>query len=824
MQLLDQKSIQNIIPVWGEYLSWHNVGKLLLDLKMPEQAARIFEIALKICPNDLVLLLFLADCYKYSHQDRLAINTLKILVSLDFDNLEYHRLLAQQLENIGEWETSLTEREYVAASNRDSNNSIPLEDLYVYAKCALYANHFQLTIKICNELLTKNQDDSQAMIFSGEAYIRIGETSKGMEFLVQATQISPHIEDGWIALAEAQKNIYPMKTVIETLSTASKVIPNSSRIHSTLGEIYLLDHSPTMALPELFTAATLSPEDPQIQFNYGRALKLLGNIDESKAVLARAYQLNPNFPGLAQYYASLLMEQGALEEARIPLELLINSHTSKDLITCMDYARVVLAINKQDPTKNPPMKVLAALNDVLQNEPTNAEAKVLIAETLAATGDHEMAFQAYREALDTPLIADKVWLERISFGFGCVASALGKYDIAIAALQEAGQADPTNPDIYKALSTAFYSANLLEDSIRSARNVLVIDGDNPDNLAWFSKHALQLISNKKADLINSQGTLPKTIQADALNALTKAIQLAPTRTDLILQLGNLQSKIGAVAEAQDTFASIAQLDFASIDDLKNAAEYLSGIGNHNSAIACLENAVIKDQRKANPHDPFLYIKLAHEHVNNNDPTTAINTLDQAIGILPGETAIISQKIYLLLDLAQPIEALNCIEKTIHEKPNEDPDMDLIFLAARIYRSIGDFLNASKMTLKGIAIACNNNADTDLAILPKQYQTQASEIFRALIQPDRAYRIFKGIHDVSVNDFLCEQDYLDFLCLHTELALETGDQIRPEVQDFQLEISNPSFSRLMAIKARVMNKAGNFKQAEQVLQIGINNYL
>jgi tetratricopeptide (TPR) repeat protein len=824
MDILDQDQQIHLIPVWGDYLSLTNLGRLLIDLHMTDQASRILKLASQKCPNDSSVLKLLADSYKYSHKDHEAADILKALVSLHPNNLDYRRLFAQYLEDLNDWETSLNERANIVNSKQNKSSSVPQEDLYAYAKCALNANNIPLTLSICSDLLSKDQEDCQALIYSGEAYLRIGETEKGMEFLIQATQNSPHVPEGWLALAEAQKSIFPTKTVIETLLNGSKAVPNSYKIHFALGELYLLDNTPTLALPELHSAVTLSPENPQILVNYGRALKLVGNIEECRVVLTKAYQLEPNFPGLAKQYAKLLVDQGALEEAIPPLELLVNSKFSEDITVYMDYARVVLTLNELGSTQFPPMKALIALNEVLQIDPTNVEAKALIAESLAASGDNEMAFQAYREALDTPLIEDKNWLERLSFGFGCVANMIGKYDIAIAALQEAGQINPSNPAIFKSLSNAFLSANLLEDSIRSARNVLVIDGDNPDNLAWFANQATNLIWNSKGDFSTPSSSFSKTISTEALNALIKAIHLAPTRTDLLIQLGNYQSSLGASAEAQETFASIAYLDFAAIDDLKSAAEYLSGIGNHSEAIACLENGILQDQKSVNKHDTSLYVKLAQEYVNNDDHTSAINTLDKAIEILPGDSSLITQKIKILLDLSQPIEALNCIETSIQENTAEKPDIDLIFLASKINRSIGDLYTAVKYTQKGIAISREVSGNEDLSTLPPHYQTQISEIFRALIQPVLAYEIIKGINILSPQDFTNEQDYLDYICLNTELALDAGDLIKPEIQDLQLDISNPIFSRLMAIKARLMNKAGNYKQAEQILQIAINSYL
>jgi tetratricopeptide (TPR) repeat protein len=821
LELLNQESVIDEVPIWGEYFSQINLGKLLLDLHKPSEASRVFEAALQICPNDANLLKMLAESYQSSHSDQEASETLRVLVSLNPEHLDYRRAFAQSLEDLGDWEAGLNERSNVIETNHENPESLLNQDRYAYAHCALHANHPELTLNICNHILSKNQEDSQALIYSGEAYLLMNETDKGMEFLTNATHVAPHLSETWLSLADAQKKIYPLKTVIETLENASQAVPGSSQIHFALGDLYLQDNAPTMALPNLQSAVEISPDNPQILVSYGLALKVLGHIEESQEVLSKAFGLEPKFPGLAQAYAKILVDLGKLEEAISPLEMLINSKSLKDPTPYLDYARCILTLTKLGSTTHPPLKALIALNEVLQIDPDLAEVKALTAEALTANGENELAFQAFREALDTSLTEDKEWFERLSFGFGCVASSIGKHDIAIAALQEAGQVNPNNPAIFMALSDAYLSANLPEDAMRSARNVLVIDGDNPDKLAWFAKQVAKLIHDEKPDTSNSVTAQSKQVPAEALTALAKAIQLAPTRTDLLVQLGNFQSSIGAHAEAQVTFASIASLDFATIDDLKSSSVYLSKIGDHSSSIACLENAISQDQKTTGKHDPSLYASLAQEYVTNHDHTSAINTLDKAIYIIPGDNSLISQKIDILLGLGQSIDALNCIESALQKITGGNPNTDLLFLASRINRSMGDFSAAIKYAQLGAATSYKVGSKNNISKINLQYRTQIAEIYRALLQPDQAYQIISCETDLDASKFSDAQSYLDFIYLYTELALETGEKIIPGIQDVQLDASSSSYGRWMAINARLMNKAGNYKQAEQLFQLAFN---
>jgi tetratricopeptide (TPR) repeat protein len=821
IEILDHESAISEVPIWGENLSQVNFGKLLLDLHKPVEASRMFDLALQTCPNDASLLKLLADSYKSSHLFQQATEIFHVLVSLNPDHLNYRRDFAQSLADIGDWDGCLKERSIIIESNYGDTELLTTEDIYAYAHCALNANHPELTIKVCTNLLSKNQEDSQALIYAGEALLQMNETDKGLEFLLRATQVTPHLAEAWLALANAQHKIYPLETVIETLKNASQAVPNSAQIHFTLGNLYLHENTPTLALPELQSALELSSDDPQILASYGQALTLLGHNEEAQCILSKAYDLEPNLPGLAQLYSKILVDMGKLEEAIPPLELLIDAKPSNDPAPYLDYARCVLTLNKLGSTTHPPMKALIALNEVLQIDPELAEAKALTAEALAANGENELAFQAFREALDTSLTEDRDWFERLSFGFGCVASSIGKHDIAIAALQEAGQANPNNPAIFMALSDAYYSAKLPEDAIRSARDVLVIDEDNPDMLAWFAKQVAKFIQDEKPDVSNSATALSKGLPSEALAALNKAIQLAPTRTDLLLQLGNFQSSLGAHDEAKVIFTSIASLDFATIDDLKIASSYLSVSGDHSSAIECLEKAIGQDQKCFDKHDPSLYISLAQEYVRNHDHTSAINTLDKAIELIPIDSSLFTLKIDILLGLGQSFDALHCIESALQNSSGVIPNIDLLFLASLINRSMGDFSSAIKYAKMGVESTHKVNISNKLSNLSIPYRTQIAELYRALLQQDQAYHFVQDEINPDVNPSTGEFEELDYLCLQAELALETGEQIKPAIQDVKLESSDPSFSRLMAIKARLLNKAGNYKQAGQLFQIALN---
>ncbi len=820
VELFDRRSKAFEVPVWGDGLSHVNFAKLLLELQRPSEAVQVLERALQTCPNEPALLQIYAGACSQAHLYQKAVASLAILVDLNPGDMDNRRAYARSLESQGDFAASLEQWATIISSSQQDGHACQLADEYAYAHSAIETGRPELAANVCEALLEDNPEDSQALIYFGKASLLMGDGEKGLQSLVQATQIAPQSAQAWIELAQAQRKLFPIASSIETLIRASQALPDASEIHYLLGDFYLQDNAPTLALPQLQSAVELSPENVQALARCGDAFTWMGQAERGREVFARAYRLDPDFPGLAQSYTDILLGMGLLEEALAPLETLLKTNNLQDPSLYMSYARCNLTLIKLGSAAASPLNALVALNQVLQVEPQNAEAKALTAEALAANGENELAFQAYREALDTLLIDDKAWFVRLSFGFGCVAGSLGKQDIAIAALQEASQVDPANPAILMALSDAYLSANLAEDAVRTARNVLVIDGESPDKLAWFASQVARLGGGKNLGNSGPMSESIKDVLAEALSALYKAIQLAPTETRLVVQLGYFQASIGEAAEARQTFASIAGLQFATVDDLVSAAKYLGDIGDHRSAIDCLDRGITIAENQAETYTPELYASLAGEYVKDNDQVAALRTLDTAIELFPGDSSLISLKAGLLLGADRPQDALSFIDSSLQVNLEPSVAMELLFLASRINLSMGNLPASMDYASRGASLSNVKKSGSNSPHLLIQHRMHLAELYRLLLQPRKAFDLLQNAHINSRADFATEQDFLDFVFLHAELALETGERIRPDIQDVKLEGDHICFSRWMAINARLMNRAGNYVQAEQIFQLAI----
>jgi tetratricopeptide (TPR) repeat protein len=821
---------------------------LLLELGLPVEATHTIQALTDQYPNDPDLLSFLGQAQYAAGQASVAAESLQIAVALAPQDLDLRRRYAQMLEAAGEWQTALGEwtRVLGGAASQPSNLVSNPHDLCAFAKCALKAGEPQSAADACQKVLAMEYDEDSpdnfalAHLMLGQALEQQGDNLAAQEQFKKATQLLPHRPEAWLALAEMQANAGQTQLAVETLRAGGQAAPDAPEIYLALGNAYLLDWenhghpSPTQALDMFQKAADLITNDggykrhpehaSQVSLRLGETLYELGHLEESRKVLEVAYQANPSFPGLAQIYARSLLELKD-QRAAIPVLAHVIQVEDDNLFAHLDYATAILSVREN------PQEAIASLRRVQELSPGHIQAQALLAEALAENDELTDALHAYQTVLETDLVEDPAWCSRISLGLGRTALALQQPDIAIAALQEASLADPQNPQIPRTLAEAYYTAGLLEDALQTARIGLGLALEDLDILIWFAEKAIQWVggTNKAktgypTDAVPSE--LIAQVRTEALNTLTRAIQLAPQRTDLLIRLGRVQLLIEDTSAALESFQKVLSAPVASIDDLQQAAEHLLELGNPQSAIECLEKAIAQSgYTKGQIFGVEKYTCLAHTLIKAyqeaGNAKAALSTLDQAISYYPIDVSLSSTKANILLEIGRPQEALASLEDALQAQPDGQNAPYLHKQAAGILRSTGDLPGALAHVERIIQAP-------DLSpVNPHQLWARilAAEIARALLQPEKAYAYLNmsPIHDQEFAHFSLrdQKDYREYFLLDCEIALDREDEKAADksyclVKD-HVHLDDLPYhekARVLAIESRLNAVQGNHHAALQ----------
>lgn len=810
---------------------------LLLELDLPIQAAQACQLALESYPSNSGLISALGISQFRLGRLEEAAQTTQLAAAIEPDNQAIRRQLAACLESLGEWSDALPER--MAVLNLSEDNQ---EDLHAMAKCALLSGEADQAAEACRKAIDNEVEDGHAHAMLAEALLIMGDPETAEKHFSYATQYVPAIASAWLALARLKKEFGRPAEALETLRAGVMAAGESPEIYLELGEAYLGDWegrghpSPTQALAMFQNAANLSnhTETPtafsaQVGLRLGQTLFQLGHTKDARRVLKEAYMDRPEHPGLAEALAETLISAGDLEAVVPVLRHMIEMHP-EDTGARLVMARTLISL------KVHPEEAVRCLEFVLSEESNEQESKsnpelhALLAEGLALCKDYPAALQAYQLAMESELVSDPAWSGRLTLGLGRVALALNQPDIAIAALEEAGQADPHNPQIQCVLCNAYRAAGLEDDALRTARQAIRLAPADVEILAWFAE---TIITSREAEDIGAD--TESLLCSEALNAFTRAVQIAPHQPTLLIRYGKVQCAAGEKEEAVKTFRSIADEEFVSADELHQAGLLLLELGDAEGAAASLEKALhlrggeafTDGEGGSEPVTNSIPYALILAYHRSGNPQAALAILEQTQANAKKEFGLRQLKADILVDLGRSTEALACIQEAIElnkdskDTKNTTTDISLHFQAAHIARGTGDLAGALSHVVSII-----NSGDTTSIVAAR---TLAAELSRSMLQPDRAVEFLAALpeelgHDMQVANCLLLELALDGSrteISETEAALFTGDD---ESVENSLSCSSQEFAhkhsiavRQNALKVRLLARRGERAKAMQLLQ-------
>jgi tetratricopeptide (TPR) repeat protein len=850
-------------------------ARLLLELDLPLLAVQAAQSSLSQQPNQPELLLLTSQAWLMSGSVLEAVQAAHLAVALEPAHIKYRRQLAECLEVVEDWGPALEIRRSVQTL-LDEGQIEPEKraaHLYALANCAAQAGCPEEAVQICKKLLQMNPNDGLAYAVLGEASSVQNDDEMALDHLHQAVQLAPEQAAPWLALARLHGKMGQPAKALETLQSATRAAPENAPLHLALGEAFLNQNALTQALSVLRRAADLAHASPSsasrfknwVAYRLGQTLHQLGHLAEARQVLEQANHSNPSNPEIAQGYAQVLLALGDQRTALSPLEIVLQSNPSTPE-PYLNYARSLLALvgkSDQAVAGDEPLcaeQAIPPLRKALELAPGFAEARALLAEALAASGDLLSAMEAYRQALDSHLSQEPVWQTRLSLGLGQVALKIGQIETAIASLQEANQADPLNPEIQRALSEAFDAAGLTEDALQAARAAILLAPEDIDLLVWFAEQALELRARS--------GTAAYQAQQEAISALNRAASIAPYRSDLLIRMGQIQIQAGDPKAARATFKTLAAQasDQAPADrnvsDLYQAAKNLLRLDDAPGAAACLDLALqsglLRHDRRhterpvppasaGSPDLLALLTDLASARHQAGDHQSALNALDQAIAIAPDQASLYLDKADLHLEInashpnrdtpspaqdsspsseqdeemsieeADHIQsALHCLETALELDPD---DPSLFQRAALIQRMAGDLPVALAHARRAIEISekgsLKPSAGSTLNPVDLAARVLAAELARAQFDYRQARQYVEQQFPIPLVEEPLSR--IDYFCLRAELSLESGDNLFAADDFTAAQELAPEHPRVLALQARLAAQRGDSEMAARLLQ-------
>ena len=792
---------------------------------MPAEAVRAAQAALIHYPLNLELLTLLAQAQFDLGQAELALSAAFVIQanssSEGDDALE--SLIVTSLESVGAWEMALDIR---LARLQKTENPM-LEDLHAVMRCAEKAGQYDILVETSRRAVELDPEDVLALHGLAAGALAVGNSQEAIGHLVLATQLAPDQAMLWLSLVGAYRQAGDETRAMETLRSASQALPERAEIHAALGEAYLSQGAPTQALSCFRLAAKLSPSQ-HYALRLGQTLYQLGHLAEACNVLGEAYQAarssqdegaadhdmvtpstRPELE-LAHSYARALLASKQAEQA-IPLMVEVARARPDDPEAGIDLSRALLLATDQPINARravPFLHRILALNPDgaesgyhgnLDDKPAlRAEARALLAEAYAITGEWDKAMEAYRRALDDPLNRPIERQTRLSTGLGLVALKLEQPEMAVAALEEAARAEPLNPQVQKTLSEAYLANGLAPDAYQAAS---ILRDLQPDDLAtqmWFIEQGLKLVDRPG---INTQQLWQEIIQS--LKAATK---LAPERADLHLRLGRILADDGDPAGALDAFRRMAETEASHqaipIPQLYQIARTVRELGDAILAVQLLEQSIVKSYNGETENPPAILadllaeLSLAQYQAGNSEQ--ALIAVDKALAVDEDRAALHVHKAVVLQHDGQLNQALESLRNAVRLSPR-DPELRLHM--AELLTQRGDLPSALEQVEKGLAILTDSGAIEDDARLGLRLNLQAAVLSKATLRSRQALEYLQSAMSPEEPVY----DAFSNAALRAELCLDTGDlAVAEQAADVLKQIAS-DHPRTHAIAARVAHR-------------------
>jgi tetratricopeptide (TPR) repeat protein len=177
------------------------------------------------------------------------------------------------------------------------------------------AGHLVLAAQLYRSVLSRQQDNVQALQLLGVLYHQQGEHGQAIEQMGRAAALAPNDPVLHVNLAEAFRALGQLDRAAGCCRTALRLAPNFPEAFNNLGLALLGQNRLTEAADLFRSALKLRPEFACAVSNLGMTLRELGRHDEALTHFRRATELTPTDAAAQTNLGQMLLDRGQPEEA-----------------------------------------------------------------------------------------------------------------------------------------------------------------------------------------------------------------------------------------------------------------------------------------------------------------------------------------------------------------------------------------------------------------------------------------------------------------------------------------------------------------------------
>ncbi|MBA3725987.1 MAG: tetratricopeptide repeat protein [Armatimonadetes bacterium] len=512
----------------------------------------------------------------YETQDEmgLAIASYQAAVRLDPKHSLYRYNLGLAVQKIGNLERSVEEMEKAVAYDRGFWNAVDqlakayalvnrhdealamldavqwrfpgIPDLWTRRANVLWTRgKFLEAGKAVSKAIKMDPHNSYAYSLLGSILDREGRLPEAEKAYRKALDLNPHAESVGTDLGVVLEDLGRYEESESMYRRAIELDPNGASAYFNLGALMMRLMRPVEAEPMIRKAIELDPNDAIVHFNLGTLLFDLGNLKEAEAMYRKGIELDPMVAPAHYNLGNLLASTGRLQEAE-------------------DKYRTAMEIDPNNTKAHYNLANLLARTSRLQEaeamyrkaiglDPTHLNAHINLGNLLQGMGRLTEAEAMYRKVIELdPQHAGA------HNNLAAILHRMGRLNEAEEMYRKAADLNPKDVGIHMNLGMLLNSLGRLDEAEQSYRKAAAIATENSYVLNALAWHLVE-----------------RGIKLDeALDVVSRAVQLAPKDAGILDTLGWIQYKRKAYKEAEAALLKAIEL----YGPAPNAADFWVRLG------------------------------------------------------------------------------------------------------------------------------------------------------------------------------------------------------------------------------------------------------
>ena len=518
--------------------SWDPVEVLntLVDAKAYNEALRLADILLKQNPTSMPVNLAAAKASEGLGDFTRAEGNWELLKIMDPGSLDVKRNLVRAYRKTGK-----TNKAFESINDLvSSQDEAPVIDLISTAEIALELGKLEESEAALLSVFETEPENPTALTLAGLVQNQKGEFDLALDYLRKATEISGDDPRAWMTISEIQTRRGTLEDALESLREGMAANPGNRDLRVEYAVRLMENGSISEAYPLLRELSDMGI-DLKVDSLLIDAMKRLG-IKDLDCTLEGIVERHQNDTNLSAEFGQNLVWGGKREKGLKILQTVKSKVNLKpdwatayvEALMGSDY-RVSISRQKLAPRES--SETFSMIDDVLKEQPTNSQARLLKGELLLKSEQFNKAFNIFSELLDQKENGNNHLVERINTGLAQSAAGLGRFEIALAAMQEAVNLQPEWVGLKQLLAEILQMAGNVNDAVKQANNALELAPVLIENVVWFANFMRTLGRKQDAekamtDVIEKN---PKNLSLHLLWAEQKMADSDSTKTERILE-------------------------------------------------------------------------------------------------------------------------------------------------------------------------------------------------------------------------------------------------------------------------------------------------